>query len=58
LDKSDSYAHFGLGDIYALAGRKGEALTEYEAGLVADPTNVQVQAAVQKLRQQISGAAP
>jgi tetratricopeptide (TPR) repeat protein len=58
LDKSDSYAHFGLGDIYMLAGRKVEALSEYEAGLVADPTNVQALAAVQKLRQQISGAAP
>lgn len=58
LDKSDSYAHFGLGDIYLLAGRKVEALSEYEAGLMGDPQNAQAQAAVQKLRQQISGAAP
>ncbi len=58
LDVSDSYAHFGLGDIYTLAGRKVEALRQYLAGLVKDPTNPQALAAVQKLRQQIVGAAP
>jgi tetratricopeptide (TPR) repeat protein len=58
LDESDSYAHFGLGDVYTVAGRKAEALSQYQAGLVTDPTNAQALAAVQKLRQQIPGAAP
>jgi Flp pilus assembly protein TadD len=58
LDESDSYAHFGLGDIYTLTGRKVEALSQYQAGLVKDPTNPQALAAVQKLRQQLFGAAP
>jgi tetratricopeptide (TPR) repeat protein len=58
LDASDSNAHFGLGYIYKAAGRKAEALGQYQAGLVGDPTNEQALAAVQKLRQQIPGAAP
>jgi tetratricopeptide (TPR) repeat protein len=58
LQKSDSYAHFGLGDIYTVAGRKVEALGQYQAGLVSDPTNAQALAAVQKLRQEIAGLAP
>ena len=58
LDESDSHAHFGLGDIYKAAGRKAEALSEYQAGLVKDPTNARALAAVQKLRQRIAGAAP
>jgi tetratricopeptide (TPR) repeat protein len=58
LEEFDSYAHFGLGDIYTVAGRKAEALRQYQAGLVKDPTNPKALAAVQKLRQQIPGAAP
>jgi Tfp pilus assembly protein PilF len=58
LDESDSRAHFGLGHIYKTAGRNAEALNEYQAGLVKDPTNARALAAVQKLRQQIAGAAP
>jgi tetratricopeptide (TPR) repeat protein len=58
LDESDSYAHFGLGDIYTVAGRKAEALGQYQAGLVTDPTNAQARAAVQKLRQEVAGPAP
>jgi tetratricopeptide (TPR) repeat protein len=58
LDESDSYAHFGLGDIYTLAGRKAEALRQYQAGLVSNPSNAQALAAVQKLRQEIAGPAP
>jgi tetratricopeptide (TPR) repeat protein len=58
LDESDSNAHFGLGYVYKASGRKAEALSQYQAGLVKDPTNAQALAAVQKLRQQISGAAP
>ena len=58
LDESDSYAHFGLGEIYTLAGHKAEALSQYQAALVKDPTNARALAAVQKLRQQIADAAP
>jgi tetratricopeptide (TPR) repeat protein len=58
LEKFDSYAHFGLGDVYTLAGRKAEALSQYQAGLVNDPTNPQALAAVQKLRQQSAGTTP
>jgi Tfp pilus assembly protein PilF len=49
-EPADSYAHFGLGDIYQRAGRRAEALRQYEAGLVKDPANAQALAAVQKLR--------
>ena len=58
LEEYDSYAHFGLGDIYTLTGRKAEALNQYQAGLVKDPTNPRVLAVVQKLRQQIAGTTP
>jgi Tfp pilus assembly protein PilF len=58
LDESDSNAHFGLGDIYKAAGRKAEALSQYQAGLVEDPTNAQALAAVQELRRQSARAAP
>ena len=55
LDGSDSNAHFGLGHIYKAAGRQAEALNQYQAGLVKDPTNPQGLAAVEKLRQQSAG---
>jgi hypothetical protein len=58
LDESDSYAHFGLADIYTLAGRKTQALRQYQAGLVKDPTNAHALAAVENLRQQIAGTTP
>jgi Flp pilus assembly protein TadD len=58
LSASDSIAHFGLGYIYMLAGRAAEALSHYQAGLVKDPSNREALAAVRKLRQQMSGAAP
>jgi tetratricopeptide (TPR) repeat protein len=58
LEEFDSYAHFGLGDIYTAEGRKAEALSQYQAGLVKDPTNPRVLAVVQKLRQQIAGTTP
>jgi Tfp pilus assembly protein PilF len=58
LDESDSRAHFGLGYIYRAVGRNAEALSEYQIGLMKDPTNARALAAVQKLRQQIAGAAP
>ena len=58
LDESDSEAHCGLGYLYKAAGRKAEALSQYQAGLVKDPTNPQALAAVQELRQQSAAAAP
>jgi tetratricopeptide (TPR) repeat protein len=58
LEEFDSYAHFGLGDVYRLAGRKAEALSQYQAGLVKDPTNARALAAVQELRRQSVRAAP
>ena len=58
LDGSDSNAHFGLGHIYKAAGRKAEALGQYQAGLVGDPTDAEAQAAVQKLRQQSAATTP
>ena len=52
LTASDSNAHFGLGYIYKAAGRKAEALSQYQAGLVGDPTNAQALEAVRQLQQQ------
>ncbi len=51
LAESDSNAHFGLGYIYKAAGRKAEALSEYQAGLVGDPANAQALEAVRQLQQ-------
>jgi len=58
LDGSDSAAHFGLGYIYMTAGRKAEALSQYEAGLEKDPTDPQALAAVRQLRQQGPSTTP
>jgi tetratricopeptide (TPR) repeat protein len=58
LDVSDSKAHFGLGDVYQAAGRGTEALSQYQAGLVRDPTNARALEAVHALRRQDAGAAP
>jgi len=58
LDESDSNAHFGLGYLYKAAGRKAEALSQYQVGLVKDPTNAQALVAVQELRQESARAAP
>jgi len=60
LDSSDSNAHFGLGHLYKAAGRKADALRQYQAGLAKDPTNAQAQAAVRELRQEgvATGKAP
>jgi Tfp pilus assembly protein PilF len=58
LDESDSNAHFGLGFLFKAAGRKAEALSQYQAGLVKDPTNPQALAALQKLRQEGARTAP
>jgi tetratricopeptide (TPR) repeat protein len=50
LDASDSNAHFGLGYLYKAKGRTAEALSQYQAGLVSDPTDATALAEVQKLR--------
>ena len=46
----ESQPHFALGTIYAAAGRKAEALREYQAGLANDPANAEALAALKKLR--------
>ena len=51
LADSDSNAHFGLGYIYKAAGRKAEALSQYQAGLAEDPSNAQALEAVRQLQQ-------
>jgi tetratricopeptide (TPR) repeat protein len=58
LDETDSNAHFGLGYVFTAAGRNGEALSQYEAGLARDPNNARALAAVRKLRQQSAGTVP
>ena len=56
LDESDSNAHFGLGYLFKTVGRKADALSQYEAGLVRDPANAQALAAVRELRQEGTAA--
>jgi Flp pilus assembly protein TadD len=58
LGESDSNAHFGLGYIYRATGRQAEALSQYQAGLLKDPTNPQALAAVRKLQQPNPGPTP
>jgi Tfp pilus assembly protein PilF/peptidoglycan/LPS O-acetylase OafA/YrhL len=58
LDESDSNAHFGLGYLCKAAGRNAEALEQYQAGLVADPTNALALAAVQALERQDAPSVP
>jgi tetratricopeptide (TPR) repeat protein len=58
LDANDSNGHFGLGYLYKAAGRRAEALSQYQAGLASDPTDARALAAVQKLREENARAAP
>lgn len=59
LNASDSRAHFNLGLVYAAAGRKAEAMREFEAALEAEPGNLEVLSALQKLRgQPLNGTRP
>jgi len=51
LDEVDSNAHFGLGYVCKVAGRRAEALGHYQAGLAGDPTNAKALAAVHELQQ-------
>jgi len=57
-DESDSNAHFGLGYLYKAAGRKADALRQYQSGLEKDRTNTQALAAVQELQRGSGSAAP
>jgi tetratricopeptide (TPR) repeat protein len=58
LDATESNAHFGLGYLYKAAGRRAEALSQYQAGLASDPTDARALAALQKLREENARAAP
>jgi tetratricopeptide (TPR) repeat protein len=58
LDAADSNAHFGLGYLYKAAGRRSEALSQYQAGLASDPTDARALVAVQQLREENAPAAP
>jgi len=58
LDPFDSHAHFQLATLYAAAHRTSEALLEYKAGLLMNPTNSEAQAAVKRLQSQTPGAKP
>lgn len=50
IDPFDSHARFNLGALYLAAGRRAEALREYQAGLESDPNNAEALAMVEKLR--------
>jgi tetratricopeptide (TPR) repeat protein len=58
LDPLDSYAHFQLATLYAAAHRTSDALREYKAGLLMNPTNLEAQAAVKRLQSQMPDAKP
>ena len=58
LDPFDSHAHFQLATLYAAAYRTSDALREYKAGLLMNPTNSEALAAVKRLQSQNPGAKP
>ena len=58
LDRFDSKAHFALGRIDAAAGRTSDALHEYQTGLLSDPTDLEAQSEVRRLRQQEPATPP
>ncbi len=45
----DSVAHFQFGRVLEAAGRKDEAVREYQAGLSTDPTNAEAKASLRRL---------
>ncbi len=49
LDPFDSHVRFNLGALYLAAGRRGEALREYQAGLQTDPRNAEALSTVRSL---------
>jgi protein O-GlcNAc transferase len=46
VDPFDGHAHIGLGEVLESAGRPGDALREYEAGLETDPSDPIAKAAL------------
>jgi Tfp pilus assembly protein PilF len=54
VDPFNSHAHFGLGQVLEAKGRPGDALHEFETGMVIDPTDAIAKAATLRLR----GGAP
>jgi Tfp pilus assembly protein PilF len=54
LDPFNSHAHFGLGQVLEAKGKPGDALHEFETGMVTDPTDAIAKAATLRLR----GGAP
>ena len=58
LDPLDSHAHFQLATLYDAAHRTSDALREYKAGLLMNPTNSEAQAAVTRLQSQTPDAKP
>jgi Tfp pilus assembly protein PilF len=54
LDPYNSHAHFGLGQVLEAKGRPGDALHEFETGMVIDPSDAIAKAATRRLR----GGAP
>ena len=58
LDPFDSHAHFQLATLYAAAHRTSDALREYKAGLLLNPTHSEAQAAVKRLQSQTPDAKP
>ena len=58
LDPFDSHAHFQLATLYAAAHRTSDALREYKAGLLMNPTHSEAQAAVKRLQSQTPDAKP
>lgn len=58
LDPFDSHAHFQLATLYDAAHRTSDALREYKAGLLMNPTNSEAQAAVKRLQSQTPDAKP
>jgi tetratricopeptide (TPR) repeat protein len=56
VDAYDSVAHFQLGKLYLEAGRREEALREYQAGLATDPSNAEARAAIAEIKSKGSRA--
>jgi Tfp pilus assembly protein PilF len=46
VDPFDGHAHIGLGEVLESAGRTGDALREYQAGLQMDPSDPKAKAAL------------
>ena len=56
LNEFDSHALFGLAGLCEAAGRKEEALRNYQAGIRVDPLNPEAQAALKRLQANSSSA--